>query len=274
MVFAALFGNPNIEKILLFLLVNEKCYATQLCQSLRGSLTPIQQALLRLEKGNILTSTLEGKTRLFRFNPRYPFLRELQTLLKEGYHQLPLHDQQAYYAPQSGYPRAASKTVKQNKKSVQEKMKNALPQLWQRLLKIKKLSFSAQSKAVKQSGWNGVGQATVRVEAPASHCLVFHEQGVWKAEDGKEFDFKNQYRWTWNKAKSLIALEHLRHGAANPVFLFELTPVGENSFETVHPFLCRHDTYLATLNCTSQAIEFNWRILGPNKNEEIHYVYL
>src|SRR5208337_4699800 len=100
-------------------------------------------------------------------------------------------------------------------------------------------------KAAKHSGWNGVGKAIVHVEALTPHCLTFHEQGVWRSEAGKEFDFKNSYRWTWNPAKSLITLEHLRHGPENPVFLFELTPVAENRFETVHPFLCRHDTYLA-----------------------------
>ena len=84
MVFHALFGNPNIEKILLFLLVNEKCYAAQIGHCVGGALTPIQQALNRLENGKILSSHLEGKTRLFRFNPHYPFLRELQALLKTG----------------------------------------------------------------------------------------------------------------------------------------------------------------------------------------------
>ena len=105
------------------------------------------------------------------------------------------------------------------------------------------------------------------------HCLIFHEQGVWTSEEGKEFDFKNSYRWTWNLGKSLISLEHLRHGPENPVFLFDLTPVSETHFETVHPYLCKNDTYLAALILTSEAIEFKWRILGPNKNEEIHYLY-
>ena len=91
------FRNPNIEKILIFLLVNEKCYAAQLRHCLGGGLTPIQQALNRLENGDILSSELEGKTRLFRFNPHYPFLKEVQTLLKQGYHHLQLHEQHKYY---------------------------------------------------------------------------------------------------------------------------------------------------------------------------------
>jgi hypothetical protein len=68
-------------------------------------------------------------------------------------------------------------------------------------------------------------------------------------------------------------LEHLRHGPDNPVFLFELTPVSDTQFKTVHPYLCRHDTYLATLIRHPDVIEFNWRILGPCKNEEISYTY-
>lgn len=48
---AALFGNQTIEKVLLFLLVNERSYATQIHAALGTPLTPVQHALLRLEKG-------------------------------------------------------------------------------------------------------------------------------------------------------------------------------------------------------------------------------
>jgi hypothetical protein len=273
MLFHALFGNPNIEKILIFLLVNEKCYATQLSSCLGGALTPMQQALQRLEKGGIVTSSLEGKTRLFRFNPHYPFLRELQALLKQGYHHLPLHDQQAYYCPQGRVQRNRHHHLASHSNLNGARDDEALPALWQRLLKIHHLSFSAQSKGDKSSGWNGIGRAKVDVRNISSHSLVFQEQGSWTSDEGKQFDFKNVFRWTWHETKPLITLEHLRHGPDHPIVLFELTPVSSTRFETVHPYLCRQDTYLAHLYCDLHFIQLNWRILGPRKNEEIHYIY-
>ncbi len=273
MIFDALFGNSNIEKVLLFLLVNEKCYATQLCHCLGGALTPIQQALQRLEKGGIIKSSLEGKTRLFRFNPHYPFLRELQSLLKQGYHHLSLHDQQTYYCPQGHFQRNRLNPALKNSEPGHLSDQEALPFLWQRLLQIKHLSFSAQSKAEKPSGWNGIGRAKVDAKSLSTHIVMFEEQGSWTSDEGKQFDFKNTFRWTMHHTKPLITLEHLRHGPDHPIVLFELTPVSSTRFETVHPYLCRQDTYLAHLYCDRHFIQLNWRILGPSKNEEIHYIY-
>jgi hypothetical protein len=37
--------------------------------------------LVKLENGGVLYSRLAGRTRMYAFNPRYPFLKELQALL-------------------------------------------------------------------------------------------------------------------------------------------------------------------------------------------------
>ena len=90
-------GNQNIQKILLFLFVNGKCYGTQLHRSLNTPLTPLQKALNRLEKGGLISSYYEGKTRLYQFNPGYPLLNELELLLKKAYTLLPADNKKAYY---------------------------------------------------------------------------------------------------------------------------------------------------------------------------------
>jgi DNA-binding transcriptional ArsR family regulator len=41
----------------------------------------MQKQLARLEAAGVVYSRRLGRTRLYRFNPRYPFLAELQTLL-------------------------------------------------------------------------------------------------------------------------------------------------------------------------------------------------
>lgn len=93
----ALFGNESIERVLFYLLHNKTCYALQLKKQFQSTLSPMQQALLRLEKGGILVSTLIGKTRVFQFNPRYLFLKELCSFLQRVYETLPEEIRKKYY---------------------------------------------------------------------------------------------------------------------------------------------------------------------------------
>src|SRR5437867_2854049 len=92
-----LFGNSNVEKILIFLFVNGNCYGTELHRLLKTPLTPIQKALLRLEKEGIVMSDFEGKTRLYQFNPAFPLLEELEMLLKKAYTLLPSQEKKLYF---------------------------------------------------------------------------------------------------------------------------------------------------------------------------------
>ena len=92
-----LFGNKNVEKILIYLFLHEKANATQLSRSFRSALHPIQKTLRKLEEGGLLVSFLEGKTRVFQWNPRYPFLEEIQGLAEKAYQFLPAEIQETRY---------------------------------------------------------------------------------------------------------------------------------------------------------------------------------
>ncbi|MCB1117735.1 MAG: winged helix-turn-helix transcriptional regulator [Chlamydiia bacterium] len=94
---SALFGNSSIEKILFFLLMNKTCYGTQLSTIFNMPVSNVQKALQRLELGGIIASTLVGKTRIYQFNPRYPFLKELEVFLKKAYTFLPESTRNRYY---------------------------------------------------------------------------------------------------------------------------------------------------------------------------------
>lgn len=94
-----IFGGKNIEKILFYLIINERCYGTHLGRSFEQALSPLQKALDRLESGGIIISFLEGKTRIYQFNPRYPFLQELKNLLEKAYTFLPQEFKNRYYEP-------------------------------------------------------------------------------------------------------------------------------------------------------------------------------
>ena len=95
----AIFGGKNLEKVLFFILVNEQCYGAQLSRVFNQALSPFQKALDRLEDGGVVVSFLVGKTRSYQFNPRYPFLAELQAFLKKAYEFLPQEVKEKYYEP-------------------------------------------------------------------------------------------------------------------------------------------------------------------------------
>lgn len=95
----SLFGNPVIEKILFYLLVNQKCYPSQLKNIFNIPLYSFQTALGRLERGGIIVSHKEGKTLIYQFNPRYPFLLELKSFLEKAYSFFPEEMRQKYYEP-------------------------------------------------------------------------------------------------------------------------------------------------------------------------------
>lgn len=108
----ALFGNESVERVLFFLLQNKTCYAFQLRKQFQSALSPIQQALLRLEGGGILVSFLIGKTRVFQFNPRFLFLRELSLFLEKAYETIPDDIKKKYYeSPVRKRPRKTGKPL-------------------------------------------------------------------------------------------------------------------------------------------------------------------
>lgn len=108
-----LFGNSVIEKILFYLLANNKGYGTELSQALKIPLYSVQKALMRLEDGGIIVAQPEGKTRVYYFNPRCPFLTELKAFLLKVYTFVPLeHKQMLYEAPKRTRPRRTGKPIK------------------------------------------------------------------------------------------------------------------------------------------------------------------
>jgi hypothetical protein len=93
----ALFGTVVIEKILFYLAVNNECYPSQLREVFQVPLYSFQRALARLEKGGVIVSHRKGKTLLYQFNPRYPFLKELRVFLEKAYDAFPQEIREKYY---------------------------------------------------------------------------------------------------------------------------------------------------------------------------------
>ena len=92
-----LFANKNVERVLMYLSLHGKANASELSRSFGSSLDPIQKTLRKLEEGGLLVSFLEGRTRVFQWNPRYLFLAEIRALAERAYQHIPPRIQEAQY---------------------------------------------------------------------------------------------------------------------------------------------------------------------------------
>ena len=260
----ALCGNKSVQRILIFLFVNGKCYGTQLHRSLRTPLTPIQKALNRLEKGGLITSYYAGKTRLYQFNPAYPLINELEQLLKKAYTLLPANEKKEYYL---------IKEEHKNTSIGQENKAQVLLAFWNKLMGVTQLTFHAKTQSKDEKGWNGKGRGEVIITKKDSNTLIFNEKGTWQGKQSAEVNFSNIFRWTLDRNTGLISLEHLRRGPDRPVFLFHLAPSGKHSLSSVDSHLCGGDTYFGQIHFNHHSLRLNWRVIGSKKNEEIDYFY-
>ncbi len=79
-----LLGSVNAERVLVFLLARGEGYPREISRFYDVDLDPIQKQLEKLESGGVLVSRSVGNVRLFIFNPRYPFQKELKGLLEKA----------------------------------------------------------------------------------------------------------------------------------------------------------------------------------------------
>ena len=255
-----LLGNKNVGKVLLFLFVNGKGYGAELQRSLHVPLTSLPHACTRLEEGRVVVSYLEGKTKIYRLNPSYPLLAELEQLLQKAYTLLSPEEKKKFSLVQKG--------------ALEIRAEGALlVGFWERLKTVKQMRLHAKSHAKNETGWNGIGKGEVVVLKESDTTTLFQERGVWQMQRPQEVTFTNTFRWILDRKAGLISLEHLRLGPHAPVFLFHLAPVGEHFFASVDAHLCEEDAYLAQVVWDRYEIRLSWRVIGPRKNEEMEYHY-
>ncbi len=259
-----LLANKSVERILYYLLVNHKCYPTQLSRCFNSPLTPLQQAMQQLESEGVLVSSYEGKIRVFEFNSNYPLLKELEELLKKAYYHLDFQEKKLYYKPHFH-------TFKKKQGYNLQDNERVLHKFWEKLAEIQQISLSAQTRSFNRMGWNGLGKGSVEIDSPAPQILIFNENGKWISQKEQSVEFRNVFRWTFTKSN--IQLEHLRFGPRHPVFLFKLKPVDAMTLESIEPHICKEDIYFGKVRFDHHYIQLNWRVIGPIKNEEIDYLY-
>ena len=91
---APLVGSLSTERVLIFIFAREAGYARDIARFFDTDLYGLQKQLDKLETGGVLTSGLVGRTRVYQFNPRYPFLTELKQLLEKALSFYPLEERE------------------------------------------------------------------------------------------------------------------------------------------------------------------------------------
>lgn len=92
-----LFGSKTAENVLMYLFVYEEGYPTEISQVFSMPLSMVQKQLEKFEDGGILSSRLRGKVRIYRWNPRCPYLKELKKLLARIFEYFPEEIKDEYY---------------------------------------------------------------------------------------------------------------------------------------------------------------------------------
>lgn len=80
----SILGSESAEQVLVYLLAREKGYPRGIAQFYDAPLRRIQIQLEKMEAAGVLASGLVGRTRLYEFNPRYFFLKELKALVQKA----------------------------------------------------------------------------------------------------------------------------------------------------------------------------------------------
>src|SRR5574341_959970 len=89
-----LLGSRNAERVLIYIFTREEGYAREIARFFNTDLKSVQNQLDKLEAGGGLASRAVGRTRPYVFNPRYPFLNELKSLLEKALSFYPASEQE------------------------------------------------------------------------------------------------------------------------------------------------------------------------------------
>lgn len=97
MILSTLFGSDSAVKTLLFVENYEEGYCSEISKTYKMPASMIQKQLDKFEAGGILVARTVGRTRVYQFNPRFYFLKELKALLRKAIESLPKEQQKEFF---------------------------------------------------------------------------------------------------------------------------------------------------------------------------------
>ena len=97
MILSGLFGNETAAKVLLYIQCYGSAYPRAISETFELSISQVQRQLERLEHEGTLASRLIGKTRVYEWNPRCFYRKEIESLLQKALDRLPESIQEKYF---------------------------------------------------------------------------------------------------------------------------------------------------------------------------------
>jgi len=92
-----IFGNRSVERIYLHLFHHGEIHARGLANDYHTSVDPFLKQLNRLENTGILVSRTVGRSRLYQFNPKSPFVTPIRRIVEIAYESIPLSEREAIF---------------------------------------------------------------------------------------------------------------------------------------------------------------------------------
>ena len=93
-----LFGNETAPKVLLLIEQYGETYAKEVADTFDDlTVSMAQRQLERFETEGLLVSVTKGRTRLFTWNPRYPYVEETRAILQKAVRVMPDSERKRYF---------------------------------------------------------------------------------------------------------------------------------------------------------------------------------
>ncbi|MBL8994202.1 MAG: hypothetical protein JNM63_12740 [Spirochaetia bacterium] len=106
----SLLGNATAEKVLLYIANYGDGHISGIAQTFEIPKSQVRKQLLRLENGGILAARSKGSLRIFSFNPRCLYRKELERLLNKILALIPAEQVEKYFR-QRQRPRRTGKSI-------------------------------------------------------------------------------------------------------------------------------------------------------------------
>jgi sugar-specific transcriptional regulator TrmB len=106
----ALLGNSTAEKVLLYITNYGDGHTSGIAETFEIPKSQVYKQLIRLEAEGLLVAQTKGNVRLFRLNPRLPYIKELEQLLKKVLSLAPRSEVEKHYR-QRQRPRRTGKPL-------------------------------------------------------------------------------------------------------------------------------------------------------------------
>jgi hypothetical protein len=105
-----IFGNDSAEKVLLHIFHYGEIHASGIAKDYEVAITPIKKQLERFEEGGLLKSKVFGRSRVYSFNEKSPWVKPIKEILSIAYNSISIKDRQLIFGERRR-PRQKGKPV-------------------------------------------------------------------------------------------------------------------------------------------------------------------